>query len=263
MKTREIIDKADVALRFRRSMESYDEHALAQQEIAGRLAELLEAFCPQPGGRVLEIGCGTGLLTRRLAERYGAEGLWVNDLVAEMCVRAAERGGVPGGHCLPGDVEALPLEGSFGLMVSASTFQWLVRPGDTFRRLAAHLDDGGRLVFSTFGQDNFRELKALTGEGLAYRSTEEMRALLSESFEVEYAEESRRVLSFREPLEVLRHVKLTGVNGSVSHRSWSRGRLAEFCEAYRVLFAAEGEYPLTYHPQYFVCRKRLAGGRIG
>lgn len=259
MKTENMIDKTDVALRFRRSMESYDDNALAQRRIVGRLAVLLDEYCPQPAGRILEIGCGTGLLTRRLVEKYGEARLYVNDLVADMCVRAAERCRLSGEQCLPGDMEALPLEGAFGLMVSASTFQWFVRPADTFKRLADHLSDGGRLVFSTFGTDNLRELKALTGEGLVYRSMEEMRALLSGSFEVEYAEESCHVLSFREPMEVLRHVKLTGVNGGVSHQAWSRRRVEEFCRAYKTLYAKDGNYPLTYHPQYFVCRKRLSG----
>ena len=42
------IDKAEVACRFGRSIESYEEHAAVQREIAAHLAELATAYVTQP-----------------------------------------------------------------------------------------------------------------------------------------------------------------------------------------------------------------------
>ena len=67
------------------------------------------------------------------------KGLYVNDLVEEMCLTTATRYDLPLSHCLVGDIEELPLPGEFDLLVSASTFQWFASPYETFHKLASHL----------------------------------------------------------------------------------------------------------------------------
>ncbi|MDE7375113.1 MAG: malonyl-[acyl-carrier protein] O-methyltransferase BioC, partial [Odoribacter sp.] len=64
------------------------------------------------------------------------------------------------------------------------------------------------------------------------------------------------VLEFEHPLDVLRHVKNTGVNAMNLRESWTPGRLEKFVREYKERFQTGGRCPLTYHPQYFVCRKR-------
>ena len=120
------IDKAEVACRFGRSIESYEEHAAVQREIAAHLAELATAYVTQPPRKILEVGCGTGLLTERILQLWAGSELWVNDLVEGMCAKAAARCRVPAAHCLVGDIESLPLPGAFDLVISASVFQWHV-----------------------------------------------------------------------------------------------------------------------------------------
>ena len=112
------------------------------------------------------------------------------------------------------DIEQIPLTGKFDLIVSASTFQWLARPRATFAKLAAHLNTNGWLIFSTFGKNNFKELKAVTGQGLEYRSIVELSAWLSSEYDILYTEEQIHMLKFSDPLDILRHVKKTGVNAT-------------------------------------------------
>ena len=96
----------------------------------------------------------------------------------------------------------------------------------------------------------------ITGNGLSYHSLSEMEALLSEAFEVVYSEEGHQVLYFDDPLQVLQHIKKTGVNAIPSQQSWTRGMIEDFVQKYAACFEVDGRVPLTYHPQYFVCRKR-------
>lgn len=250
------IDKVNIARHFSRSHSTYETHALAQKHINVRLGALLDAYCPEVPAPILEVGCGTGLMTAQLVERYAPSALWLNDLVGTFCADVAARYLVPLEHCLPGDIEAIGLPREFQLIVSASTFQWLARPSETMAGLARHLRRGGWLVFSTFGEDNCREVREVTGEGLVYRTTDEMSQLLAPHFEVVHVEEERYVLPFGSPLDVLRHLKLTGVNAVSASRPWTRASLADFTERYALRFENEGVCPLTYHPQYFVCRVR-------
>ena len=126
--------------------------------------------------RTLEIGCGTGLLSEKINRLWEDQQFWVNDLVEQMCRKTIDRCQLPVSHGLNGDIEQIPLTGKFDLIVSASTFQWLAHPRATFAKLAAHLNTNGWLIFSTFGKNNFKELKAVTGQGLEYRSIVELSA---------------------------------------------------------------------------------------
>lgn len=247
--------KTEIKWRFRRSVNSYEENAHAQKNIVKRLIELAGAYNCAPRERILEIGCGTGLLTEQIRRMWPNAELTINDLVEEMCSKTAVRCCLPAECCLAGDIEHTELQGSFDLIISASTFQWLATPGETFARLARNLRPGGWLIFSSFGEENFRELKAVTGSGLAYRSLEEMEQMLAPHFDRIYTEESRQVLQFDDPVDILRHVKKTGVNANTSSAHWTRGRLEEFRQSYACRFLKDGQYPLTYHPIYFVGRR--------
>lgn len=249
------IDKAEIKCRFKRSVESYDEHAGVQRLIVCRLADLLKEYVSGACGRILEIGCGTGLLTVQIQRCFPDSELLVNDLVDAMCSKTANRCRLSPACCIVGDIEQVDLEGKFDLMVSASTFQWLADPAETLARLARCLHPNGYLAFSTFGKENCQELKRLTGCGLTYHSIRGMTELLSAHFEVVHAEENRERMTFSDPMEILRHVKKTGVNATDMPYTWTRGRLQEFVRRYAELFGKEEGYPLTYHPQYFICRK--------
>lgn len=241
-------------------MESYDEHAHAQKAIIGRLMKLSEVYCPSSYGRILEIGCGTGLLTTQIQQRFKYNDLYINDLVDAMCGKTASRCGISEEHCVVGDIEQVSLDGMFDLIISASTFQWLADPAATFNRLAQHLQQGGWLVFSTFGKENYKELKTVTGNGLVYYSTHEIIHLLSGQFNVIYAGENKEILEFDTPLEILKHIKKTGVNATDPSYTWTRGKLADFTRKYTEYFGKDGNYPLTYHPQYFICQKLITAG---
>lgn len=251
-----MINKAEIECRFRRSVDSYEENATVQKLIVNRLLLLLDQYAGDPAF-VLEIGCGTGLLSEKIVKKWFSKQLYINDLVDDMCSKTANKCQLQSSHCLTGDIESLELPRKFDLMVSASTFQWLAEPARTFAKLAEHLNPKGWLIFSTFGKDNFREVKAVTGSGLVYHSMSEMEDLLQTHFEILYTEEERYTLEFNEPLEVLQHIKKTGVNANSLSRRWTRGDLKQFSEVYTNSFLVDGKYPLTYHPLYMVCRKKL------
>ncbi len=249
------IDKQDIASRFRRSTESYEANATVQKQIVQHLAELLVVYVPQ-ASRTLEIGCGTGLLSEKIGRIWRDNHLYINDLVGEMCDKTLSRCHLPATRVIRGDIEQVVLSETFDLIVSASTFQWLANPLATFAKLAAQLLPGGWLVFSTFGKDNFKELRSVTGQGLEYRSVAELQTLLPSELEVVYSEETCQVLTFKDPLEILRHVKKTGVNATDTNVVWTRGRMQTFAETYKMRFQQGGTCPLTYHPIYMVCRKK-------
>src|SRR2546428_5581888 len=87
-----------------------------------RLAALL-----RPGLSVLDVGCGTGAITRGIAEAVGREGRAVGvDVNAAMIEKArAAHGGVPGLSFEVADAGALPFDTAFDIVTAARVLQWL------------------------------------------------------------------------------------------------------------------------------------------
>ena len=249
------INKEEVEQRFRRSRASYNDNARVQKMIVDRMIPMILSSVKRVPEKILEIGCGTGLLTSRLQRTFPNVDLYLNDLVEELCYHAATINQVPQMRCFPGDVEKLFLPLSFDLIASASTFQWFTTPEETFEKLSKQLEQNGVLVFSTFGKFNLQEIRQTTGGGLDYRSKEELEKMLKPYFKIERMEEEFHVLEFDSPLAVLQHLKKTGVNVSGDPTIWTKGRMDAFIKDYNARFAVDGKVALTYHPLYFVCRK--------
>ena len=249
------INKEEVEQRFRRSRASYNDNARVQKMIVDRMVPMILLSVKRVPEKILEIGCGTGLLTSQLQRTFPNVDLYLNDLVEELCYHAATINQVPQTRCFPGDVEKLFLPLSFDLIASASTFQWFTTPEETFMKLSKQLEQNGVLVFSTFGKFNLREIRLTTGGGLDYRSKEELEKMMKPYFKIEGMEEELHTLEFDSPLAVLQHLKKTGVNVSGDPTIWTKGRMDAFIKDYNARFAVDGKVTLTYHPLYFVCRK--------
>lgn len=249
------IDKDAVRRRFGRSLGTYNDAAEVQRAMAATLLDVFTlATLERQFAEVVELGCGGGLLTGLIAERFDFAQLTLIDLVPECETLHRDR---PAARFLAGDIETMELpEGD--LYLSNAVFQWTADPGRLFGRIAEKLGDGGFLGFTTFGPETLREISALTGGGLAYRTGGEWVALLeANGFEVLAAREELLTQEFASPLDALKSLKATGVTAAAPAARWTRRKLAEFCEAYTGKFRLEnGNCPLTYHPIALVAKKR-------
>lgn len=105
----------------------------------------------QPGMRLLDLGCGTGVLGAALAQR-GVAVTGVDPAAAMLAVARARTGGT-GVRWIEGDALALRLPDRFDLVVmTGHAFQVFLTDADRLallRTIAAHLAPGGRFVFDT------------------------------------------------------------------------------------------------------------------
>jgi malonyl-CoA O-methyltransferase len=148
-----------VADAFSRAARQYETAATVQKEIATRLAARILAGPLASRPRVLEIGAGTGWLSRLLLEKI-AGGEWLlTDISAAMLDQCRGQIHDPRVRFTTADGEEPP-EGPFDLIVSSLTLQWLSNPRVALERLAARLSPGGTLAFATLGAQTFVEWRA-------------------------------------------------------------------------------------------------------
>ncbi|MGE8620478.1 MAG: methyltransferase, partial [Achromobacter spanius] len=150
---------ARVGARFGAAAHRYEDHAPIQRITAERLASDIACLRLPARPRILEIGCGTGLLTQALARRLGEADWTITDISPAM-LAAAQRGpklpGTTRFQLLDGE-HPQALEGEYDLICSSLAVQWFTDLNAGLGRLAALLAPGGHLAVATLADGSFAE----------------------------------------------------------------------------------------------------------
>jgi len=158
--------RARIAAAFGRA-EHYEVAATVQRIAANALAGRIAAADLPPEPRILELGCGTGFLTRALQEAVGPARWMVSDIAPAMVDRARAALTIDADYRIIDGEAVDPALGRFDLIASSLAFQWFADLPSAVARLAALLTEGGLLAFSTMAADGFPEwTAALAAEGL-------------------------------------------------------------------------------------------------
>jgi malonyl-CoA O-methyltransferase len=157
-----------IARSFEARAQDYEFHADLQASIADRLALLLP---PLDAPRVLELGCGTGLLSRHLLAQYPEGNFVFTDLARTMLEQCRLNIGVQArGRArfiqMDGNQPGAAL-GGFDLIVTSMALHWLSDPVASLDRLRSLLARDGVLLFAALGPESFTEWRSvLASEGL-------------------------------------------------------------------------------------------------
>jgi trans-aconitate 2-methyltransferase len=123
-----------------------------ERERSAPFFDLLDLVEPCPGGRVADLGCGTGELTRALHERTGARSTLGLDSSREMLKRSAGHSG--GGLTFElGDIGAWAPSRPFDLVFSNAALHWIDNHDQLFTRLTRALSPGGQLAVQVPAND--------------------------------------------------------------------------------------------------------------
>jgi malonyl-CoA O-methyltransferase len=145
---------------FERAAAGYDQAAVVQREIGGRLLERLELIKLKPAV-IVDVGCGTGLITVALLKKYRQARVIGLELSPAMVAAARKRAPwLRTLHGMVGEAEALPLaNASCDLIFSNLALQWCFDLDRVFAEFRRVLKPGGALLFSTLGPDTLIELR--------------------------------------------------------------------------------------------------------
>ncbi|MCG8350962.1 MAG: methyltransferase domain-containing protein [Chloroflexales bacterium] len=110
-------------------------------------ATLISQFAPQPDERLIDVGCGTGVIARRLASCVGETGYVLGLDISTVMIKMARQLSVhPALHFEQSDVTALPYaEASFDGATAARLLLHVDNPAAILRELRRVVKPGGRL----------------------------------------------------------------------------------------------------------------------
>ena len=249
-----------VARRFGAAAGSYEGAATLQRLVAERLTARIVAGIPHPATattRILEIGCGTGLLTRALRRRLPRADIVATDLAPDMI--AVCRRGLSGDarlRLLAMDGARPAVRGGFDLVCSSLALQWLGDPEAVLRSWNGLLAPGGRLMIATLADGSLAEWRAahaaegLADGGLVLPTLDRLR--LTARWDLETV-----IVPHADGLDFLRTLRRVGAGQPApGHRPLDAGRLR------RVLrrFEAEGGCQASYQVAYGSLRRPVRAG---
>jgi len=128
-----------------------------QKQLAPAHDALLSQARFAPGERVLDVACGTGLVTFQAARRVGSGGSVIGiDISGEMVLAAEHRArGLALGNVqfqrMDGELLAFA-DGSFDVVVCALGLMYMPEPEQALREMRRVLKPGGRLLLAVWGE---------------------------------------------------------------------------------------------------------------
>ena len=251
------LEKRLVRRAFEQASADYDTVAGLQQEVGERLIERLLPVQINPKV-VLDVGAGTGAGIQKLRRLYPKARTLALDIAPAMLLVA--RGKAPrfwsrqGFVC--GDAEQLPLAAnSIDLLHSNLTFQWCNEPDRVYAEVQRVLAPGGLAVFSTFGSDTLKELRAswsVVDGAVHVNQFQDMHdigdALLATGWAGVVMDTERLTEYFPDAWALMRRLKKIGahnVNAGRRAGLTGRGALAAMEQAYETMRGPEG-LPASY-----------------
>jgi len=254
------IDTARLRASFERASHSYESAAALQARVSAELLERLEAFRFAPRV-VLDLGAGTGRVTRELKRRYPRARVIALDIAPGM-LREARR------HLRPwrrfarvcGDALRLPLrDGSVDLVFSNLMLQWCEPLSQVFAEVRRVLRAEGFFAFSTFGPDTLHELREAWAQADGYTHVNRFTdvhdvgdALLHAGLMEPVLDVDRLVLRYEDARTLMHDLKSIGARNATAGRPRAltgRARLRRVEDSYEKL-RQDGVLPATYEVIY-------------
>jgi malonyl-CoA O-methyltransferase len=154
------LPKTRIKRSFAAASGTYDRVAGLQRTVGKELLDSINAT--KLAGTLLDLGCGTGFLTRELLARSNHETTIALDIALSMLQttqgKLAEKRNI---IYVCADAEQLPLSGqSIDSVFSNLALQWCRDLEAVFTGIRRALKPDGQLVFSTFGPQTLHELKS-------------------------------------------------------------------------------------------------------
>ncbi len=228
---------------FNKAASSYDDNAILQESTGNKLFSLIRenAFSHE---NIIDIGCGTGLMTKVLATHLTYHTFHALDISENSLSIAKKRLQPFNIQFIESHFDTFEPNMTFDLIYSNMSLHWSENIFLTIKRLLSLLKKNGKLVFSIPMQGTFIELKP----HVRVQQFVEKNTIINQ-FKVLHHETENIILTFPSMLTALQSIKKTGAN--YVSQNFSGLQCNPFLKKL-LLNPSHDSTTLTYHIGYFV-----------
>jgi malonyl-CoA O-methyltransferase len=257
-----LIDKARVRASFNRAANTYDAAAVLQKQVREEMLSRLDLVNIAPQA-ILDAGCGTGHGSFGLQKRFRSAQVYSLDIALNMLQqtqlqRPLLQKILNKQQLLCADIESLPIaSNSMDLAWSNLALQWCNDLDAAFTEVARVLQPESLFVFSTFGPDTLKELRAATSNGHTHVSRfidmhDIGDALIRAGFSTPVLDVEHYTLTYDDVKGVMKDLKSIGAHNATQGRArglQGKGFLNKLTQQYEQ-FRTNNKLPATFEVVY-------------
>jgi len=195
---------------FNKAAPTYDDQASVQQKIGNQLISYLPALTAD--SRIIDLGCGTGLVTVQLAQHATYAEFTALDLAERLLLIAKQRLAPFGCKLQQADFNHFNTPTPYDLVFSNMALHWSNNFNHTLHIIKNLLAKHGSVAFSVPLQNTFIELKPYFAIHRFMRHDDILQNLLACDYRIRLAQQEIIEEKFTDTLSALRSLKYTGVN---------------------------------------------------
>jgi malonyl-CoA O-methyltransferase len=256
------IDKARVRASFSRAADSYDAAAVLQKRVREEMLDRLSLIKIAPNA-ILDAGCGTGAGSFALQKKFNSAQVISVDIALGMLKKTKTQRPFLNKlfnqqHLLCADIESLPIANNgINLLWSNLALQWCNDLDAAFSEAARVLQPNGLFMFSTFGPDTLKELRAASSNGHTHVSRfidmhDIGDALTRAGFSAPVLDVEHYTLTYDNVKAVMQDLKSIGAHNATQGRArglQGKGFLSNLTQQYEQ-FRTQGKLPATFEVIY-------------
>ena len=256
------IDKLRVRTSFSRAADSYDASAVLQKQVRAEMLSRLSLMKVAPQ-TILDAGCGTGHGSFALQKRFSSAQVISLDIALGMLQKTKTQRPLLNKifnhqQLLCADIENLPIaSNSINLLWSNLALQWCSNLDAAFTEVARVLQPESLFMFSTFGPDTLKELRAASSNGHTNVSRfidmhDIGDALTRAGFSAPVLDVEYFTLTYNNVKDVMKDLKSIGAHNATQGRArglQGKGFLQNLIKYYEQ-FRSDGKLPATFEVIY-------------
>lgn len=259
--------KSSIATRFSAAAQTYHKLAAVQSRAAHRLMELTGHGQMPP--RILEIGCGTGVLTALLSGAYPSAPIDAVDISAAMTAEArknlADRKMI---NWITTDAREFSSALKYPLIASSCALHWIAPLEPVLLKLCALLEPGGRLAIAIMTRGTLAELHACRKRIAPHKpspvilpaETDVRGAIAKAGLEIIADKQETIRHTYRSAKEMLRQLHdqgLTGANYPSANNRLTCPEILSLIEEYDANYRHNGGVYSSYRVFYCLATKEM------
>lgn len=253
-----------IGKRFSAAAETYDRHARPQLALAQSVIAALPEIYPE---QILELGAGTGQLTRLLADRFPDVPIDAVDVAEKMVAHSrATFARFPQLNWIVADAQTYRPGDRYPLIASCAALHWAVDLRETCANIYNLLEPGGYFALGMMLGGTLRELHELRHEiapektpAVTLPTFEETKACLQDAgFFVERRKHSEEEIIYPDAKAFLKAIHEQGVTGgkvSAGNAPLNRTELGQLVADYQENYPSDGGVYATYETATFLLTK--------